>query len=146
MQGGIAGIRGAVGTPAQIRDYLRRYEEAGVDQVIFVSQAGKNRHEHIMESLELFGREVLPEFKDRQDRADRDKAARLAPVIEQVMARKPASDHPPLPTPDYAFPAIPRGEADRSGSDAFHQFLDKIAEDSSVGDDAMLQTWRNSTG
>jgi thiazole synthase ThiGH ThiG subunit len=25
-------------------------------------QAGKNRHEHIMESLELFGREVLPEF------------------------------------------------------------------------------------
>ena len=64
VQGGIAGIRGAVGTPAQIRDYLRRYEEAGVDQVIFVSQAGKNRHEHIMESLELFGREVLPEFKD----------------------------------------------------------------------------------
>ena len=62
MQEGTAGLRGAVGTPDQVREFLRRYEEAGVDQVIFVAQAGKNRHEHIMESLELFGREVLPEF------------------------------------------------------------------------------------
>jgi hypothetical protein len=145
VQGGIGGIRGAVGTPAQIRDYLRRHEEAGVDQVIFVSQAGKNRHEHIMESLELFGREVLPEFKDRQERAEREKAARLAPVIEQVMARKPATDHPPLPSADYSFPAIPRGEADRAGSDAFHQFLDKIAEDSAGGDNTALAAFRNST-
>ena len=94
---GIGGLRGAVGTPDQIREYLLRYEECGVDQVIFCSQAGKNRHEHIMESLELFGREVLPEFKDRDEKAARDKAQRLEPVIEQVMARKPASDHPPLP-------------------------------------------------
>src|SRR6185369_3998592 len=111
VAGGIGGLRGAVGTPAQIRDYLLRYEEAGVDQVIFVSQAGKNRHEHIMESLELFGREVLPEFRERDARAEREKARRLAPVVDAVLARKPASDHPPLPTPDYAFPAIPRAEA-----------------------------------
>jgi alkanesulfonate monooxygenase SsuD/methylene tetrahydromethanopterin reductase-like flavin-dependent oxidoreductase (luciferase family) len=38
------GLRGAIGTPDQLREYLRRYEEAGVDQVIFVMQAGKNRH------------------------------------------------------------------------------------------------------
>ena len=62
--------------------------------MIFCSQAGKNRHEHIMESLELFGREVLPEFKDRDEKASRDKAQRLEPVIEQVMARKPASRSP----------------------------------------------------
>ena len=54
-QEGVGGLRGAVGTPDQVRDYLRRYEECGVDQVIFCLQAGKNRHEHIMESLELFG-------------------------------------------------------------------------------------------
>ena len=30
------GLRGATGTPDQIREYLRRFEEAGVDQVIFV--------------------------------------------------------------------------------------------------------------
>ncbi len=48
-------LRGAVGTPAQIRAYLRGLEECGVDQVIFVSQAGYNRHEHIIQSMELFG-------------------------------------------------------------------------------------------
>ena len=134
VQGGLGGLRGAVGTPEQVREYLRRYEECGVDQVIFCSQAGKNRHEHIMESLELFGREVLPEFKDRDEKATRDKAQRLEPVVEQVMARKPASDHPPLPSEDYDFPAIPRAIADRSGSDDFHAWLDKFAEQSATGD------------
>jgi hypothetical protein len=31
--------------------------------VILLNQAGKNTHEHICESLELFGREVMPEFQ-----------------------------------------------------------------------------------
>jgi alkanesulfonate monooxygenase SsuD/methylene tetrahydromethanopterin reductase-like flavin-dependent oxidoreductase (luciferase family) len=87
--GDTAGLRGAIGTPDQVREYLRRYEEAGVDQVIFVLQAGRNRHEHIMESIELFGREVLPEFLERDERQSEEKAERLAPVIEQVMARRP---------------------------------------------------------
>ncbi|HEY7439899.1 MAG TPA: LLM class flavin-dependent oxidoreductase [Acidimicrobiia bacterium] len=140
VQGGIGGLRGAVGTPDQIREYLMRYEEAGVDQVIFCSQAGKNRHEHIMESLELFGREVLPEFRDRRDKLERDKATRLAPVIDKVMARKPAEDHPPLPTDDYAFPAIPRAIADRMDSDDFHSWLDKFAEDAASGESSELNT------
>ena len=45
MQEGLGSLRGAIGTPDQVRDLCRRYEEAGVDQVIFVSQAGKNRHD-----------------------------------------------------------------------------------------------------
>ena len=53
-----ASLRGAIGTPDQVRELLRGYEEVGVDQVIFVSQAGNNRHEHICESLELFADEV----------------------------------------------------------------------------------------
>jgi alkanesulfonate monooxygenase SsuD/methylene tetrahydromethanopterin reductase-like flavin-dependent oxidoreductase (luciferase family) len=142
VQGGIGGLRGAVGTPAQIRDFLRRYEECGVDQLIFVSQSGKNRHEHIMESLELFGREVLPEFQERDARAEREKARRMAPIVEWALARKPASDHPPLPTPDYAFPAIPRAEADRAGSDDFHRFLDTVAEDAVQGDLTAIETFR----
>ena len=142
VEGGIAGLRGAVGTPAQVREYLRRYEEAGVDQVIFVSQSGKTRHEDIMESLELFGREVLPEFKDRDAAGERAKAERLAPVIDRVMARKPAADHPPLPTEDYSFPAIPRGIADRAGADDFHRFLDRVAGDTAAGDTSVLDNWR----
>jgi alkanesulfonate monooxygenase SsuD/methylene tetrahydromethanopterin reductase-like flavin-dependent oxidoreductase (luciferase family) len=130
---GSSGLRGAIGTPEQVRDYVRRYEEAGVDQLIFCFQAGKNRHEHIMEALELFGREVLPEFKERDAKRQRDKEQRLAPVVEQVMARKPAEDHPPLPSDDYTFPAIPRAMADRFGNDDFHKMLDTFAEQSAVG-------------
>ena len=143
VAGGIGGLRGAVGTPEQIRQFLRRYEEAGVDQVIFISQAGKNRHEHIMESLDLLGHEILPEFQERDARAEREKAQRLAPVIETVMARKPASDHPPLPAPDYEFPAIPRAEADRAGLDAFHRYLDTIAAESGQGDLSAIDALRN---
>ena len=43
--------------------------------MIFCFQAGKNRHEHIMEALELFGREVLPEFKDRDEKRRREQGS-----------------------------------------------------------------------
>jgi hypothetical protein len=31
--------------------------------VILLNQAGKNSHEHICDSLELFAKEVMPEFR-----------------------------------------------------------------------------------
>ena len=133
VEQGVGGLRGAVGTPDQIRAYLARYEECGVDQVIFCFQAGKNRHEHIMEALELFGREVLPEFADRDEKLQRDKEQRLAPVIDAVLARKPVTDHPPLPTADYAFPAMPRAMADRAGNDDFLKMLDDFAGQTAIG-------------
>ena len=88
MEERMGALRGSIGTPDQIREFLRGYEEVGVDQVIFVSQAGKNRHEHICESLELFGREVLPEFKERHEARERAKMERLAPAIEAALARR----------------------------------------------------------
>ena len=132
-QGGTSGLRGAVGTPEQVREYLRTYEAVGVDQLILVSQAGKNKHEDIMESLELFGRKVLPEFKERDEKLQVEKAKRLGPMIEKVMSRKRPDDHPPLPSEDYSFPAIPRAMLERSGSDAFFEFLEKIAEKTATG-------------
>jgi hypothetical protein len=88
-----------------------------------------------MESLELFGREVLPEFLERDERSTRDKAQRLAPVVAKVLARKPVEDHPPLPDPDYEIPAIPRSVADREGSDGFHAWLDTYARQAAAGED-----------
>src|SRR5690242_246072 len=38
VQDGVFGLSGAIGTPAQLREYLRRYEECGVDQVILCAQ------------------------------------------------------------------------------------------------------------
>ncbi len=72
------GLRGAIGTPDQLREFLRRYEEAGVDQLIFVMQAGHNRHEDIMESIELFGNEVLPEFAERDEESSRGAGGQVA--------------------------------------------------------------------
>ena len=102
-QNGIGSLRGAVGTPHQIRRLLRDYEEVGVDQVIFVAQAGRNRHEHICEGLELFAREVLPEFAERADRAEKEKLERLRPVMEAALARRAPARQV---DPDYSFPAV----------------------------------------
>jgi len=88
LEQGLGSLRGAIGTPAQIRELLRGYAEAGVDQVIFISQAGRNRHEHICESLELFAREVMPEFHEGEEAREKAKAERLAPAVEAALARR----------------------------------------------------------
>src|SRR5258705_7667274 len=64
LQQGLGSLRGAIGSPEQVRDLCRRYEDAGVDQLIFVMQSGRNRHEHICEPIELFAAEVMPEFAE----------------------------------------------------------------------------------
>jgi len=101
FQQGLGSLRGAVGTPAQLRELLRAYAEVGVDQVIFVSQAGRNRHEHICESLELFAREVLPEFAEGEAEREAAKLERLAPAMERALARR----EPPREAPDTILPA-----------------------------------------
>jgi alkanesulfonate monooxygenase SsuD/methylene tetrahydromethanopterin reductase-like flavin-dependent oxidoreductase (luciferase family)/putative sterol carrier protein len=106
FQEGFGSLRGAIGTPAQIRDLCRRYEEAGVDQVIFVSQAGKNLHEHICESLELFAKEVMPEFAERTEERERAKQERLAPAVEDALRRR---DPPRIADPDYTIEPMGSG-------------------------------------
>jgi alkanesulfonate monooxygenase SsuD/methylene tetrahydromethanopterin reductase-like flavin-dependent oxidoreductase (luciferase family) len=88
LEQGMGALRGAIGTPAQISDLIRRYEAAGIDQLIFISQAGRNRHEDICESMELFAREVLPEFAEEADEVDRAKEEKLADVKAAALARR----------------------------------------------------------
>ena len=88
FRGALGSMRGAVGTPAQITDLCRRYEAVGVDQIGFVLQAGTNKHEDICEALELFGKEVIPQFAEQRDEKERAKAQRLAPAIERALARR----------------------------------------------------------
>jgi alkanesulfonate monooxygenase SsuD/methylene tetrahydromethanopterin reductase-like flavin-dependent oxidoreductase (luciferase family) len=57
---------GIFGTPAEVEKALLAYEASGVDQIILLSQVGGYPHDKIMASLELFGREVLPAFKERE--------------------------------------------------------------------------------
>ena len=53
---------GLIGSPDTIRRKLHRFKESNVDSIILLNQAGRNTHEHICESLELFAKEVMPEF------------------------------------------------------------------------------------
>jgi hypothetical protein len=104
LEQGLGALRGAIGTPDQIRDLIRRYEAAGIDQLIFISQAGRNRHEDICASLELFAREVLPDFAERADEVDRSKEERLAATKAAALARR--SPARTLSEP-FAVPALP---------------------------------------
>ncbi|MFP6835871.1 MAG: LLM class flavin-dependent oxidoreductase [Pseudomonadales bacterium] len=127
-EGKTTGLRGCVGTPDQLRDYLRRYEDAGVDQLIFILQAGNNRHEHIMEALELFGKEVMPEFQERDEKQRQTKLDRLAPLLDAAMERR-VDNAPALPD-DFRVDAIAREVFKDMGGD---EMLDKLEEDSALG-------------
>jgi alkanesulfonate monooxygenase SsuD/methylene tetrahydromethanopterin reductase-like flavin-dependent oxidoreductase (luciferase family) len=73
---------GLIGSPDTIRRKLHRFAESNVDQVILLNQAGRNRHEHICEALELFATEVMPEFHAMEDDHQEWKRQVLAGTIE----------------------------------------------------------------
>jgi hypothetical protein len=134
--GDTTGLRGAIGTPDQVREFLRRYEAAGVDQVIFVLQAGRNDHQHIMESLETFATTIMPEFTERHDAAATAKERRFAPIIEAAMGRREAwlAEHPlPSVPEDHTVVAIPKQMVELADSAAGRELLDAIAEESVEG-------------
>ncbi len=86
-----------IGTPDDMRRHLQGFADNGIDQVIFLQQAGRNRHDHICESLELFAAEVMPEFKAKAAVREACKNEELAPYIAAAMKRKswmrPLADH-----------------------------------------------------
>jgi luciferase family oxidoreductase group 1 len=69
---------GLIGSPETIRKRLEMFEAAHVDQVILLNQAGKTTHKAICDSLELFAKEVMPEFHARQRAQDEWKEGVLA--------------------------------------------------------------------
>src|SRR5262249_28477864 len=91
------GGSGGIGTPDQVREAMREFEAAGVDQTIFIQQAGNNRHEDICTALELFARRVMPEFQERHAERQRRKQEQRARYVERALARQsaPAGGDPP---------------------------------------------------
>jgi alkanesulfonate monooxygenase SsuD/methylene tetrahydromethanopterin reductase-like flavin-dependent oxidoreductase (luciferase family) len=73
---------GLIGSPDTIRAKLHKFAESGVDQVILLNQAGRNRHEHICEALELFAEHVMPEFHAMEPDHQTWKSSVLAGEIE----------------------------------------------------------------
>ena len=86
----MGGGTGCIGSPDDLRDSLRAFQAAGVDQTVFIQQGGRNRHEHICESLDLFASAVMPEFKEREAERQAAKDRELGPYVEAAFARKRA--------------------------------------------------------
>jgi len=92
-----------IGTPAQVKAHLENFAQAGVDQVIFIQQGGRNRHADICDSLELFAEKVMPHFHAGETEREARKAEALAPHIAQAMARRRTL----APLPEERRPVIP---------------------------------------
>jgi alkanesulfonate monooxygenase SsuD/methylene tetrahydromethanopterin reductase-like flavin-dependent oxidoreductase (luciferase family) len=85
---GVGPRASGIGTPDDMRLHLHALQESGIDQVIFMQQAGRNKHEHICESLELFASDVMAEFRVVVEDREARKAEALAPYIEAALKRK----------------------------------------------------------
>ena len=83
---------GTIGTPEKISATLREYERAGLDQIVFSIEAGNISHEEICATLELFAKEVMPEFKQREEKRSHLNESLDHTLSQEVMARKEQSD------------------------------------------------------
>ncbi|MBI2914086.1 MAG: LLM class flavin-dependent oxidoreductase, partial [Chloroflexi bacterium] len=52
-----------IGSPERCRAVVERYAETGADQLILMVQAGRIPHEKVMQTIQLFGEEIIPEYK-----------------------------------------------------------------------------------
>jgi alkanesulfonate monooxygenase SsuD/methylene tetrahydromethanopterin reductase-like flavin-dependent oxidoreductase (luciferase family) len=57
------------GDPESCIEAIRKHEEAGCDQLMILIQSETIPHEKVMKSIEMFGKYVLPEFKESGEKA-----------------------------------------------------------------------------
>jgi alkanesulfonate monooxygenase SsuD/methylene tetrahydromethanopterin reductase-like flavin-dependent oxidoreductase (luciferase family) len=50
------------GNPDTVSRSVEKWAEAGLDQMIFLMQAGRTTHEQVLRSIDLIGRQVIPRF------------------------------------------------------------------------------------
>ena len=117
--------RGAIGSPDTVREFLRGYEASGVDEIILL--LNPRSHKGTMESIELMGKEILPEFIERDAKAVKDKAKRLEPVIEKVEARRQPSNAPMFDE-TLAFGGLPTGRGGKFTSSEIPEAMAEINE------------------
>ena len=65
--------------------------------MICLSQAANLSHDMLSSSIELFSQEVLPEFKERDQKCARAKAERRERLTELCMPRRPKTTAPSAP-------------------------------------------------
>lgn len=58
------------GNPDTVCRVVEKWAEAGMDQMIFLLQAGRITHDQVMRSIDLIGEKVIPRFADTAAAAD----------------------------------------------------------------------------
>ncbi len=51
-----------IGSPERCRGVVQKYVDTGVDQLILMMQVGRIPHEKVMQTIRLFGEEIIPAF------------------------------------------------------------------------------------
>jgi len=74
--------RYCIGDPDDCIRYLEEYEAAGLDEAIPLFQVGEATHEEVMTTLRLFGKYVIPHFREREAKAG-PAAAKRGPAVIQ---------------------------------------------------------------
>jgi alkanesulfonate monooxygenase SsuD/methylene tetrahydromethanopterin reductase-like flavin-dependent oxidoreductase (luciferase family) len=77
------------GTPDEVSEQIARgYQEVGVDQLVFGMPTDSLSHEEALEVLEVFGKQVIPEF-------DKDEVHSTTRYRESAKPKHPAFNAPP---------------------------------------------------
>ena len=58
-----------VGNPDSCIKVIEEFESMGVNEVMPIFQAGHATHDEVMNSLRLFGKYVIPHFREKEKRA-----------------------------------------------------------------------------
>ena len=64
----LAGGGYCVGDPDACIQVIEEFESMGVDEIMPIFQAGHASHEEVMNSIRLFGRYVIPHFREKEKR------------------------------------------------------------------------------
>ena len=57
-----------MGDPDSCIKVIEDFESMGVDEIMPIFQAGRATHKEIMNSIRLFGKYVIPHFKEKERR------------------------------------------------------------------------------
>jgi alkanesulfonate monooxygenase SsuD/methylene tetrahydromethanopterin reductase-like flavin-dependent oxidoreductase (luciferase family) len=62
------GTKFCVGTPADCIRFLEMYEALGIEEVFLLCAIGPARHEEVLNTIRLFGEQIIPHFESREPR------------------------------------------------------------------------------
>jgi alkanesulfonate monooxygenase SsuD/methylene tetrahydromethanopterin reductase-like flavin-dependent oxidoreductase (luciferase family) len=74
-----------IGSPATLRERIKEIRDTHIDQIVLIAQTGRTPHQDIMDSIELFGTEVMPEFQgDSEHEAWKQKVLDRENVLDDI--------------------------------------------------------------